>query len=58
MVPQQEGPQFTKTEIKKPHYMALVTRDNQILVKEIQKSFQELNQEEFLKQIRCNLLTI
>lgn len=50
MVPQQEGPQFTKTEIE-PHYMALVTRDiKEILVKEIQKSFQELNQEEFLKQ--------
>ena len=47
---QSEGPQFTKTELE-PHYLALVTQDiKEILVKEIQKSFQELNQDEFIKQ--------
>jgi hypothetical protein len=46
----EEGLQFTKTELE-PHYIALVTHDiKEILVKEVQKSFQELNQDEFVKQ--------
>ena len=48
--PPSEGPQFSKTELE-PHYIAIVTHDiKEILVKEIQKSFQELNQDEFVKQ--------
>ncbi len=46
----EEGLQFSKTELE-PHYIALVTHDiKEILVKEVQKSFQELNQDEFVKQ--------
>jgi hypothetical protein len=47
---QEEGIQFIKIDTE-PHYIALVTRDiKEILVKEVQKSFQELNQDEFSKQ--------